>query len=99
METEAWEEEYDKINSDQTEFKEIEKPYSRDSFNIMAEFAETLPDHLRLKSRLIDALNKRKPFREFKYVIDNSGEYRQKWFDFKDEKLREWVKERIEDGN
>lgn len=26
------------------------------------------------------------PFQNFKYEIDNSGEYRQQWFDFKQER-------------
>ena len=32
--------------------------------------------------RLWKAVSERKPFRNFKYVIDGS-EYRQKWFDFR----------------
>jgi hypothetical protein len=56
----------------------------------MADFADSLSDSHRLKSRLINALNRKKPFREFKFVIDNSGEYRQMWFDFKNRKLQEW---------
>ncbi len=63
----------------------------------MADFAEQLDDSNKLKTKLINALNKRKPFREFKFVIDNSGEYRQKWFDFKNEQLQQWVKDKFEE--
>jgi hypothetical protein len=62
----------------------------------MEQFTETLPDSNSLKNRLINALNKRKPFREFKFVIDNSGDYREQWFDFKKQKLEEWVREKID---
>ena len=40
-------------------------------------------------------LSKKKPFREFKFVIDNSGAYRQEWFDFKNRKLEEFVRNRL----
>lgn len=36
-------------------------------------------------------MNKRRPFREFKFVIDNSGIYREQWFDFKNAQLKQWV--------
>ncbi len=62
----------------------------------MAAFVEQLDDNPALQSQLIAALNKRKPFREFKWVIDNSGIYREKWFEFKHEKIKAWVVEKFE---
>ncbi len=47
------------------------------SFEEMADFIETLSDSYMLKDYLIYALN-RMPFRKFNFVIDNSGNYRQK---------------------
>jgi len=91
METEAWTDELEKLEENFTDYFEIEQLESSDSFKIMADFVESLSDSNKLKSRLISALNKNKPFREFKFVIDNSGEYRQQWFDFKTRKLQEWV--------
>jgi hypothetical protein len=61
----------------------------------MADFADQLDDKLKLKSDLIQSLNKKKPFREFNFVIHNSGKYRQQWFDFKTEKLQMWVKDQL----
>lgn len=46
---------------------------SHDSFQIMAGFADSLDD-TRLQDKLINALNKSKPFRNFKWQIDNSGD-------------------------
>jgi hypothetical protein len=57
----------------------------------MENFAYQLEGNDELRSELFKALNKRKPFREFKWVIDNSGDYRQKWFDFKNAELKQWV--------
>lgn len=34
-------------------------------------------------------------FDEYKFVIDNSGEYRLKWFEFKNRRMEEWVTERF----
>ena len=75
--------EMEKLDNNFGDYREIAQLESRDSFEIMKDFVETLSDFNRLKDRLIDALNKKKPFRSFKFVIDNSGDFRQKWFDFK----------------
>ena len=62
----------------------------------MEDFTDELPDNTRIKVTLIETLNKRKPFREFKYEIENSGEYRQLCFDFKNQKMIEYVRDRID---
>lgn len=41
----------------------------------MADFAENVDD-TRLKDKLTNALNRPKPFQNFKWQIDNSGEFR-----------------------
>lgn len=56
----------------------------------MSEFTEQLTDN-NLQSRLLDALRKKKPFREFKFVIDSSGDFRQMWFDFKNKWQQDFV--------
>ena len=48
----------------------------------MNEFAEQVADQ-NLQSKLLNALSKNKPFKEFKFLIDNDPDYRQQWFDFK----------------
>jgi hypothetical protein len=94
--SDAWDEDIKEVEQNFSDYKEIEKPDSTESFRFMEEFTDELPDNTRIKVTLIEALNKRKPFREFKYKIDNSGEYRQLWFDFKNQKMIEYVKERID---
>jgi hypothetical protein len=91
MDIEAWSEEIEKLDANFSDYVEIESMQSYESFEIMVDFVETIPDSNKLKDRLMYALNKKKPFREFKFVIDNSGDYRQKWFDFKNENLQKWV--------
>jgi hypothetical protein len=67
---------------------EVDKPESRDSFKMMADFVDTLSDSNRLKSQLIRALENRKPFRGFKFIIDNSQAIRQEWFHFENRELK-----------
>ena len=94
MEIEAWQDDLDKLDKDFTAYQEIEAMDSRDSFGVMADFAEQVPDS-NLRNKLIDALNRKKPFREFKFVIDNSGKYRQSWFDFKNNRYLEWTEDQV----
>lgn len=64
----------------------------------MVDFAESVDDKM-IGGKLINALNRTKPFHNFKWQIDNSGEYRQQWFDFKKMRYMQWVKEQIDFKN
>ena len=90
--------EYNAIEENINDYFEFEKLSSRDYFTIMADFTDTF-DNKELQNELVKALNKPKPFSNFKWQIDNSGEYRQKWFDYKEMRYIEWVKEQIEHFN
>jgi hypothetical protein len=98
QDAEPWQEVLDKLDENWGDFFEFEKMTSHESFDIMADFAETV-DNQNLQDKLFKALNKFKPFRNFKWEIDNSGEYRQKWFEYKNQKLIELVKDQIEQHN
>ncbi len=92
---ELWADVLNELDENWDKYVEIDRLESHDSFNIMADFAENT-DSSELRNSLINALNKKHPFRNFKWVIDNSGPYRQKWFEFKNLRLIEWVKDRLE---
>ncbi len=92
---EPWQNDLDEIEENWGDYFEFEGMESRESFKLMADFAENVDDS-NLQEKLINALNQSKPFRNFKWQIDNSGEYRQEWFDFKKNRYIEWVKEQIE---
>lgn len=87
----AWKDDIKLLKKKAKEYYEIEKWWSSQAFDLMREFAEQLQTNEVLQSKLFKALNKNKPFREFKFVIDNSGEYRQAWFDFKNAWQQEYV--------
>ena len=76
------EDEYKEIDENFEDYFEFQGFDSHEFFQIMADFAEIVDDSI-LQNKLINALNRPKPFQNFKWQIDNSGEFRQRWFDFK----------------
>lgn len=88
-----WEKELEKINEDSMSYIKFEIPTSFESFQIMERFLEEIDDTI-LKDRLIIALSEKKPFRNFKYIIDSSN-YRNKWFAFKEKELEEMVRKQF----
>ena len=68
------------------------KPY--ESFKVMEQFIEETDLPRSLKGRLYLALDKRKPFRQFKYIIDDSS-YRESWFAYRDKKRGEHVERQL----
>lgn len=83
MDEEAWEEDLNELETNFFEYHEIDCWRSNEAYDMMDDFAEQMTDDRKLQNRLFDALNKRKPFREFKFVIENSDDYREQWFEFK----------------
>jgi hypothetical protein len=89
--SEWWDEANEEIENNFDSYVEIEKMDSHESLRLLEKFINTI-DNLPLRDRLEEALRRPKPFANFKLAIDNSGLYRQKWFDFKNLQLIEWVK-------
>jgi Uncharacterised protein family (UPF0158) len=94
IDMDAWQDELDKLDENFLDYHEIKAMETSDSFQVMADFAEQLND-IKLQNKLINALNKNKPFREFKFVIDYAGEQRQNWFDFKNKRYIEWTEKQL----
>ena len=91
-----WKDDVKKTKS--KKFIEIEPMSSIDSFQIMEEFVGNLDDNP-TKIRLQTAIEGHKPFANFKIQIENSGEYRQMWFAFKEQKYTEWVADQLQFKN
>lgn len=72
----------------------VEPPESHESFEIMENFVQEVDDK-KLQKQLINALERRHPFANFKNLIDNS-DCREQWFAFKQSKLEEYVWRDIE---
>ncbi len=74
-------------------FIEIHPPGSNVSYSYMTDFAEALPN-CSFKQRAFQALEQKRPFANFKYLVENS-DYSQDWFDYKQNRLEEYVLEFI----
>lgn len=94
IDLDSWEEELELLENNVEDYYEFDKWTSNESFEMMSDFADQLTDH-HLQSRLLDALRRNKPFREFKFVIDNSGKCRQQWFDFKNKWQQVFVAKQV----
>ncbi|OGU16668.1 MAG: hypothetical protein A2X61_10820 [Ignavibacteria bacterium GWB2_35_12] len=94
-EEEDWAEQIEKIEKEREKYLMIEPMDSHESFRVMDDFIETV-DNDKLAHELKIALEKKQPFQNFKYVINNSGEYREKWFKFREQKYNEWVEQQLE---
>lgn len=70
-------------------FSEFTPISSHDGYRIMEAFAHNHHDH-RFSKRIFNALNRSRPFANFKDIVDNS-DYRQEWYDFKQQWLEEYV--------
>lgn len=66
---------------------------SWESFRVMEYFTEDLEDH-QWQEKLFQALNKKRPFANFKQLIDSSP-YRQDWFDYKQRYLEREVYQQL----
>ena len=95
---EVWADQIKEIKENYDRYIIIEKMDSGDSFKVMERFIEYVSNGA-LREKLLTALAKRKPFSNFKFEIDNSGPFRQKWFDFQKEQVVKWVKDQLELDN
>ena len=73
---------------------QIDPVGSYESFKIMEGFADSLSDK-KFQQKLFDALNRKRPFANFKRLIDDS-DYRQDWFDYRQAWLEKYAFELIE---
>lgn len=83
-----WQEELKKVDNWDKKIK-IEPLKSHESFKIMEGFVDKIPDDI-LKNKLLNALERRKPFANFKNLIDYS-DFRQEWFKFKQLYIEEFI--------
>jgi hypothetical protein len=95
--TEFWEEEMEKIQKEWSHFVVLEKLESRESFNIMKNFIGEIDDE-KMQQDLIRILNRRSPFANFKSKVESS-DYREQWFDFRQLKYEEYVRDQLEFEN
>ncbi len=90
----GWKEEIDKVDSN-PDYIGIVNMESSDSFQVMQDFALSLPEGA-TKIRLITALEGYKPFANFNHQIHNTVAEREQWFQFRTQRMIEWIKGQLE---
>jgi hypothetical protein len=90
---EAFGADLEKIETQKEEFIKFEVLESFEYFKIMERFVEQLSDK-KLQLELENVLANKKPFQNFKYLIDHS-DFRQDWFDFKLKELEKIVESQL----
>jgi len=85
-----YEEKLKMLEYDFENYTKIENQKTRDQFNVMTNFAAQVARNNVLKAELLIALQKPKPFRSFKNIIEDSVSYREKWFEFRDAQVSMW---------
>jgi len=84
------------IEAETGRYVPIPEPDSREAYDDMVRFADTVTDP-ELRKSLDIALDGRGAFRRFRNVLDNHDSEQQRWFAFKEramsERAREWLAE------
>ena len=97
MDSDAWDADNEEIENNFGDYIEIKAMDSRDFFSVMADFTDTV-DNEEIKKQLGQSLDRPKPFQNFKFTVDNSGVYRERWFKFKGERLIDWVDHQLKES-
>ncbi len=95
---ELFEETFEKIESWGENVVCIFPLRSGESFRIMEGFIdEIIPDNTRLKVNLLESIERRKPFRNFRCIIDDS-DYLDTWYEYKNACIEKHVEEELENA-
>lgn len=93
---EAFSDLIEKVEKHKKDFIKFEVLESFESFKIMERFVHQVSDK-NLQLKLENALANKKPFQNFKHLIDYSN-FRQNWFDFKQCELEKIVENQLNRG-
>lgn len=77
-------------------FVQVEGFETRDSWQIMRDFIDEVPDP-RLQQKLIQAIGGKGAFRRFKDILHHYPEAQEKWYAFEQEREREMARQWLED--
>lgn len=88
---------FDELEENEEDYMKFETLESFESFRIIENFVFQLEDIV-LKEKLLNTLKKKKPFRNFKHIIEHSDQ-RENWFCFEQEQVEKHVTSIIEAHN
>jgi hypothetical protein len=91
---ELFKDELKELKRHKNKYIEIENMDSSDSFKIMEGFVYGIEDD-KIKERFLRAINRPKPFTNFRYELDFHDELKDAWYKFKEQRTIEWVKREL----
>jgi hypothetical protein len=91
---ELWAEVIDKVDENYGDYLRFEGMSSSESFRVMENFISNIDD-IPTHNKFIDAISRKKPFRQFSDLLFDYPELREQWFAYKSESYIEYVKDQI----
>ena len=96
IDNELWNEVVDKVDENYGDYLRLEGMSSFEGFKVMENFISEI-EHIPTHNKFIDAISRKKPFRQFSDLLLYYPELRKQWFVYKNECYIEFVKEQIGD--
>ncbi len=97
VDEDLWAEQLEKLENNPLDYKQFEGMSSKEAFNLMEDFIETLANKHPLKRQLKEALGKPQPFAKYKWIIEGAGREKQEWFTFRKQQWLEYVEKTYHD--
>ncbi len=95
---EMWAEAMEKVEENFFEYIPFTGMESHESFEIMEDFINEIPQE-KIQAKFINAIERRKPFQQFKNLLLDYPDLREQWFAYKDKRNIEYVEEQLEAYN
>lgn len=89
----------DEIDDDPDNFAEFTRMESAQEHQMMENFVDKVVRERNFQDELFNALSKPKAATAFKFLIDSSGKYNEKWSTYRLDKYKDWVKEQVDSFN
>jgi hypothetical protein len=91
---EMWEDIINKVDENGDDYVRLEGMNSSESFGIMEDFISTIDD-IPTHNKFINAISRKKPFRNFSDQLFYYPKLREEWFAYKNHRYIEFVKEQL----
>ena len=98
FEEEFWEDVMQQVENAPKEFVAFEALESFESFRMMEAFINNI-EEAKIQLQFQDAIQLKKPFQQFKYLLYDFPLLREQWFKFKDDYLIEHVEQQLKSYN
>jgi len=89
----------DEIDENPDNYAEFTRMEPAQEHQMMENFVDRVVRERNFQDELFNALSKPKAATAFKFLIDSSGKYNEKWSTYRLDKYKDWVKEQIDSFN